>query len=148
MLRACSMKNDTAYIVIDTNVLISAGLLPHSKSALVLAMAVERFVIAQNNATWHELETRIARQKFDRYFEKDGRLRHLIQIAQSIKRFESIAHIKICSDETDDKFIELAIDSESSIIISGDPDLQEIRSHQGIEIISPSIFFERFSQLP
>jgi putative PIN family toxin of toxin-antitoxin system len=138
------MKSKPAYIVIDTNVLISAGLLPHSKSAQVLAIAVERFVIAQNEATWHELETRIARQKFDRYFEKDGRLKHLIQIAQSIKRFESSAQIQYSRDQTDNKFLELAIDSQSSIIISGDPDLKNIQVYEGIEILSPSIFFDRF----
>ena len=138
------MKSKPAYIVIDTNVLISAGLLPSSKSAQVLAIAVEQFVIAQNDSTWHELETRIARQKFDRYFEKDGRLKHLIQIAQSIKRFESFAKIKLSADETDNKFIELAIDSQSSIIISGDPDLKNIQGYAGIEIISPSIFFDRY----
>jgi len=146
MLHACSMTSKPAYIVIDTNVLISAGLLPHSKSAQVLSIAVERFVIAQNDATWHELETRIARQKFDRYFEKDGRLKHMIQIAKSIKKFESIAEIKISIDETDNKFIGLAIDSKANIIISGDPDLKKIQCYEGIEIVSPSIFFERFSQ--
>jgi len=138
------MKSKPAYIVIDTNVLISAGLLPNSKSAQVLAMAVEQFVIAQNDATWHELETRIARQKFDRYFEKDGRLKHLIQIAQSIKRFESIAKIKVSLDQTDNKFVELAIDSQSNIIISGDPDLKSIQVYEGVEILSPSIFFDRY----
>ena len=138
------MKSKPAYIVIDTTVLISAGLLPNSKSAQVLAIAVEQFVIAQNDSTWHELETRIARQKFDRYFEKDGRLKHLIQIAQSIKLFESFAKIKLSADETDNKFIELAIDSQSSIIISGDPDLKNIQVYAGIEIISPSIFFDRY----
>jgi putative PIN family toxin of toxin-antitoxin system len=138
------MKSKPAYIVIDTNVLISAGLLPNSKSAQVLAMAVEQFVIAQNDSTWHEPETRIARQKFDRYFEKDGRLKHLIQIAQSIKRFESIAKIKVSIDETDNKFIELAIDSQSNIIISGDPDLKSIQVYEGVEILSPSIFFDRY----
>lgn len=138
------MKSKPAYIVIDTNVLISAGLLPNSKSAQVLAIAVEQFVIAQNDSTWHELETRIARQKFDRYFEKDGRLKHLIQIAQSIKRFESFAKIKLSAHETDNKFIELAIDSQSSIIISGDPDLKNIQVYAGIEILSPSIFFDRY----
>jgi putative PIN family toxin of toxin-antitoxin system len=140
------MTSKPAYIVIDTNVLISAGLLPHSKSAQVLSIAVERFVIAQNDATWHELETRIARQKFDRYFEEDGRLKHMIQIAKSIKKFESIAEIKISIDETDNKFIGLAIDSKANIIISGDPDLKKIQRYEGIEIVSPSIFFERFSQ--
>ena len=138
------MKSKPAYIVIDTNVLISAGLLPHSKSAQVLAIAVERFVIAQNEATWHELETRIARQKFDRYFEKDGRLRHMTQIAQSIKRFKSIARIEISRDHSDNKFIELATDSNSSIIISGDPDLKKIQVYKGIEILSPTLFFDRF----
>jgi predicted nucleic acid-binding protein len=48
------MKTDPAYIVIDTNVLISAGLLPQSKTAQVLALAVEHFVIAQNQLTWQE----------------------------------------------------------------------------------------------
>ena len=138
------MKSKPAYIVIDTNVLISAGLLPHSKSAQVLAIAVGKFVIAQNDETWHELETRISKQKFDRYFEKDGRLRHMSQIAQSIKRFESKARINVSRDETDNKFIELAIDSASTIIISGDPDLKEIQVFQGIEILSPTIFFDRF----
>ena len=138
------MKSKPAYIVIDTNVLISAGLLPHSKSAQVLAIAVGQFVIAQNDATWHELETRISKQKFDRYFEKDGQLRHMSQIAQSIKRFESKARITVSRDETDNKFIELAIDSASTIIISGDPDLKEIQVFQGIEILSPTIFFDRF----
>jgi putative PIN family toxin of toxin-antitoxin system len=138
------MKSKPAYIVIDTNVLISAGLLPHSKSAQVLAIAVGQFVIAQNDETWHELETRISKQKFDRYFEKDGRLRHMSQIAQSIKRFESKARVNVSRDETDNKFIELAIDSASTIIISGDPDLKEIQVFQGIEILSPTIFFDRF----
>lgn len=68
------MKTELPYIVIDTNVLISAGLLPQSKSAQVLALAVEHFVIAQNQETWHELETRIARSKFDPYFGDSGRL--------------------------------------------------------------------------
>lgn len=138
------MKSKPAYIVIDTNVLISAGLLPHSKSAQVLAIAVGQFVIAQNDETWHELETRISKQKFDRYFEKDGRLRHMSQIAQSIERFESKARVNVSRDETDNKFIELAIDSASTIIISGDPDLKEIQVFQGIEILSPTIFFDRF----
>jgi putative PIN family toxin of toxin-antitoxin system len=139
------MKTELAYIVIDTNVLISAGLLPQSKTAQVLALAVEHFVIAQNKDTWHELETRIARPKFDRYFDDSGRLRHLAKIAQSIQRFEVSAAVSVSRDKTDDKFIELAIDSGSSILISGDPDLRVVKTFKGVEILSPAQFFERFS---
>ena len=58
MSPACSVNHKPAYIVIDTNVLISAGLLPQSTTAQALALAVEHFVMAQNQDTWHELETR------------------------------------------------------------------------------------------
>ena len=138
------MKTELAYIVIDTNVLISAGLLPQSKTAETLALAVEHFVIAQNQDTWHELETRIARPKFDRYFGESGRLRHLVKIAQSIQRFEVSAAVSVSRDKTDDKFIELAIDSGAKILISGDPDLKDVKVYKGIEILSPTQFCERF----
>ena len=140
------MKNKPAFIVIDTNVLISAGLLPQSKTAQVLAAVVENFVIAQNFATWHELETRIARSKFDRYFGEGGRLRHLVKIAQSVAQFEVVAKVEVSSDKTDDKFIGLAIDAGAKIIISGDPDLKTIKVYEGIQILPPSHFFDRFVQ--
>jgi putative PIN family toxin of toxin-antitoxin system len=139
------MRNPPAYIVIDTNVLINAGLLPHSKSAQVLALAVEHFVIAQNQETWLELETRIARPKFDRYFGAEGRLRHLIKIAQSMQHFERSAQVAVSRDPSDDKFIALALDAGASLLISGAPDLTTVQTHQGVEIVSPAQFLARFS---
>ena len=130
-------------IVIDTNVLISAGLLPNSRTAQALAVAVEYFEIAQNAQTWHELETRIARKKLDRYFAPDGRLEHLIQIARSVKRVDPVSSEAVSRDSSDDKFIQLAIDAGARWIISGDADLKDIRHYKGIEILSPLQFLQR-----
>jgi uncharacterized protein len=141
------MKSKPEYIVIDTNVLISAGLLPQSKTAQVLALAVEHFVIAQNQHTWHELETRISRPKFSKYFGDSGRIAHLVKIAQSIQYFDVRAKVAVSRDPTDDKFIALAIDAGANILISGDPDLKDVRICQGIEIVSPAYFFEQFRPL-
>jgi uncharacterized protein len=138
------MRTKPAFIVIDTNVLISAGLLPQSKTAQALALAVEHFVIAQNQLTWHELETRIARSKFDRYFSDNGRLAHLVKIAQSMQHFEVAAAVSVSRDASDDKFIALAVDAGANMIISGDPDLKDVRTYQGIEILSPAYFVERY----
>ena len=102
-------------------------------------------MIAQNQDTWHELEIRIARPKFDVYFGESGRLRHLVKIAQSIQRFDMSSAVSVSRDKTDDKFIELAIDSGATIIISGDPDLLDVKSYRGIEILSPAQFFERYT---
>jgi len=38
----------------------------------------------------------------------------------------------------------LAIDSQSNIIISGDPDLKSIQVYEGVEILSSSVFFDRY----
>ena len=134
---------DRPPIVIDTNVLISAGLLPRSRTAEALAVAVEHFVIAQNEATWSELETRIARPKFDRYFGDDGRLRHLIQIARSIRMVPPASSDVVSRDSDDDKFIQLALDAGATMLISGDLDLKMVRGYKGIEILSPALFLAR-----
>lgn len=139
------MTTEPACIVIDTNVLISAGLLPQSKSAQALALAVEHFVIAQNQATWQELETRIARPKFDRYFGSEGRLRHLIKIAQCIRYVDMSGQVAISRDPSDDKFIALALDAGAALLISGDADLLDVKTHQGIKILSPTEFLVRFA---
>ena len=134
------MNHKPAYIVVDTNVLISAGLLPQSTTAQALALAVEHFVMAQNQDTWHELETRIARPKFDRYFGEFGRLRHLIKIAQSVEFFEVTAQASVSRDKSDDKFLALAIDSGACWVISGDPDLKDVQVYESVEVLSPTEF--------
>ncbi len=80
-----------------------------------------------------------------RFFRNNGmRLRHLVQIAQSIQRFEASTVVSVSRDKTDDKFIGLAIDSGAAILISGDPDLKDVKAYKGVEILSPAQFFERF----
>lgn len=140
------MKNSAGYIVIDTNVLISAGLLPQSRTAQALVVAVTAFIIAQNEATWHELETRIAREKFDRYFSQSGRDSHLIRLAQASQWFDRRATDTASRDPTDDKFIQLAMDAGARIIVSGDPDLTAIKAYKGIHIFSPAQFLEYMNE--
>ncbi len=67
-----------------------------------------------------------------------------MQIAQSIQRFEASTAVSVSRDKTDDKFIELAIDSGAAILISGNPDLKDVKAYKGVEILSPDQFFERF----
>jgi putative PIN family toxin of toxin-antitoxin system len=139
------MKNSkTAYIVIDTNVLISAALLPKSKIGTLLEIIVDNFVIAQNESTFAELENRIQREKFDRYFGDNGRIIFLTRLAQAVENFPIKTQIQISRDADDDKFIGLAIDSGATILISGDLDLKDVKTYKGIEILSPAQFLERF----
>ena len=139
------MKSKPAYIVIDTSVLISAAILPKSKTAQVLELAVLHFVIVKNAATWEELESRIERSKFDPYFGELGRVAFLTRFSQITEDFPTKAGVQVSRDVDDNKFIELAIDAGASILISGDPDLKNLKTYIGIEILSPAHFFERFN---
>ena len=67
-----------------------------------------------------------------------------MQIAQSIQRFEASTVVSVSRDKTDDKFIGLTIDSGAAILISGDPDLKDVKAYKGVEILSPAQFLERF----
>ena len=134
------------YIVIDTNVLISAGILPQSRLAKILVIVAGEFVIAQNEATWNEMLSRIERAKFDRYFGESGRLTYLSMLARLVQFFGVVSDVRISRDPDDDKFVSLALDAGAKIIISGDADLKDIKIHKGIEIMSPSTFLARFAR--
>jgi uncharacterized protein len=50
----------------------------------------------------------------------------------------------VSRDSDDDKFISLALDAGAKLIISGDPDLKEIKKYQNIDIFSPTEFFAKY----
>lgn len=142
------MTSEIPTIVIDTNVLISAGILPRSRLADILVIVAGQFVMAQNEATWNELISRIEREKFDRYFGDSGRLAYLSKLAQLVQFFDAVSEEQVSQDPDDDKFVSLALDAGAKIIVSGDRDLMDIKAHKGIEIMPPSAFLERFRAPP
>ena len=50
----------------------------------------------------------------------------------------------LCSDPDDDKFVACAIVSGSRIIISGDKHLLKVSGYQGIEILKPREFINKY----
>jgi predicted nucleic acid-binding protein len=50
--------------------------------------------------------------------------------------------IEACRDSDDDKFLELAVEGEADLIISGDSDLLVLHPFEGIAILSPAGFLE------
>ncbi len=52
--------------------------------------------------------------------------------------------IPVCSDRDDDKFIACALASKSRFIVSGDKHLLSVSGFQGIEIITPRSFVEKY----
>ena len=48
----------------------------------------------------------------------------------------------VSTEPDDDKYIAAAIEGRASFIVSGDPDLLDIREHRGVRIVSPRAFVD------
>ncbi|MBI3371059.1 MAG: putative toxin-antitoxin system toxin component, PIN family [Betaproteobacteria bacterium] len=134
---------ERARIVVDTNVLISAALLPQSASARTLARAVEEFQLIQSEATLGELIDVIMRPQFVRYLDEERRSRFLFVLAQVSKLIGVQTRVTDCSDPKDNKFLELAIDGNARLIVSGDSHLHDMHPFRGIAIVTPAELLAR-----
>lgn len=131
---------DLARIVVDTNVLISAALLPRSMSARVFERAIDNFQLVQSEDTLAEFFDVIMRPKFVRYLDEERRSHFLFTLAQVSEVITVQTRITECIDPKDNKFLELAIDANARVIVSGDSHLRDLHPFRGIAIIAAAEF--------
>jgi putative PIN family toxin of toxin-antitoxin system len=132
------------FIVIDTNVLISAVLSPNGTARKALNKVYQDFKITQSQETYQELITRIYKPKFDKYISDEERKDFLDTIKKYSKFIEVKSEINQCRDKDDNKFLELAKDCLAEFLITGDQDLLSLKciyKYQNL-IITPRDFLE------
>lgn len=131
--------------IIDTNVLISALLFKASVPFRAIALAEKQGIILYSEATLNELEQVLNRKKFNKYLSLEERQVFLLKFISTSELVSSTEKIAVCRDEKDNKFLELAVSGNANLIVTGDLDLLVLNPFQGIEILTPDIFVDRFS---
>jgi len=130
-------------IVLDTNLLVSAALLPASVSGEALGHAVRQYELAFSDATWDELHSVLHRPKFDHYFALASQRTDYLQTLARFARWHLVVcSVTDCRDVKDNKFLELALDATAAMIVSGDSDLLCLHPWQGIPIVTPGAFLQ------
>jgi putative PIN family toxin of toxin-antitoxin system len=124
-------------IVVDTNILISAGIFPGSIPYQALIRAFEKGDVLSSPATLAEAREVMAREKFDRYVPYGLRMLRLETILDQMKSAEPVVCDSGCRDPKDEKFLDLAFGAGASLILSGDVHLLELHPFRGISILSP-----------
>ena len=127
-------------VVVDTNVWISRLLLSNSVSARAVDKALVQFEVVVSEASVEELADVLSREKFDRYVSLQDReevLRRLLQVTTMVS---VLSEITDCRDPKDNRFLALALDSESDCVVSGDDHLLALNPWRGIRIVSPRAF--------
>ena len=107
--------------VIETNVIISAALSPDGAPVKLLAKALTDHQLVFTSATFAELESRLWKPKFDRYFYREERKSFFHDISAAAIWLEvpqDVADARLCSDADDDMFIHAAIAAEAKLLIT------------------------------
>jgi uncharacterized protein len=134
---------DRQRIVVDTNALVSRLLLAGSVPAQAVQKAIETGQLLISEATMNELADVLSRRKFDRYISLEDR-QQFIRLLGRVAEMVSITDpVQICRDPRDNKFLEVAVNGEASLIITGDADLLTLHPFQGISILSPTEYLEQ-----
>ncbi len=113
-------------VVIDTNVWISAALAPGGPPALVVRRVLADGQPVMCAETFSELSSRLWRPKFDRYLSLEARqaiLHDLAAVAHWVELTREVRATRYSRDPDDDKFVQAALVSQASWLVSGDPDL-------------------------
>ena len=128
-------------VVLDTNVLVSAALKQQSTPGLAAHLAAEQGTLLKSHATEQQLFEVIARPYFVTLIAPETRvwLQTLMRRAKLVTVSERIA---ACRDATDDKFLELAVNGQADLIVSGDADLLVLNPFRDIPIITPAAFVQ------
>lgn len=128
-------------LVVDTNVFVSAVIKASSPPSFVVRWLETHGRLLKTAATERELFDVLARPHIDALISPIFRqgLTTLFSKAEGIHVREPVA---ACRDPKDDKFLELAINGQADVIVSGDADLLTMRTFRDIPIITPTIFLQ------
>ena len=130
-------------IVVDTNVFVSAVLLPLSVPRLAVHKALDQGVLLFSDATMTELEEVLTRSKFDQYSGIAERMLFLGQLRSTAEFVSIVQIVRECRDPKDNKFLEVALNGRADLIITGDADLLALHRWREIAILTPSQYLQR-----
>jgi putative PIN family toxin of toxin-antitoxin system len=129
--------------VVDTNVLVSAVILPVSRiGAIFLRLRQGAFTPLYSTEMLEELANVLARPRIrDKYHITDADIRTILDlILLRGEVVEPIERVTVCRDPKDNVFLEVALAGRADVIVTGDDDLLTLHPFRGISIITPAAF--------
>ena len=137
---------DARRFVLDTNVLVSAALLPeggvrrYEPTRLCVEAARRDGVLLVSAATLAELREVLLRPTFDRLKPRAGREAFLAAIEAEAERVEPAEVQPLCSDPDDDKFLAVALAGGADVLLTEDKAVLALKTVGRTRILRPIAF--------
>ena len=121
-------------VVFDTNIFISAFVIPGSLAEKVILKIIEEEDSLFISTDIIDEVLSILSSKFGRDREE---LSHVAVILSEIAELVTPAkRIKLLKDEPDNRILECAIYGEANFLVTGDKEILQLREYKGVKIIS------------
>jgi len=129
-------------VVFDTNVFISAFLIPGSQGERAFLLARrKRFFLYTSVAILTETA-----QKFrTKFAQSEADIRAALKLVSRVARvLKPPVHIHVLADEPDNRILECGLAAQADLIVSGDRHLRRLKKFQGIPILRLMDFLRLF----
>jgi uncharacterized protein len=124
-------------VVLDTNTLISGVLLSGSVPGQAVRKAITEDLILMSEDSLYELADVLSRKKFDRYLRVEDRKEFVRLVLRVADMVPIVTAVHECRDELDNRILEVAVNGNAALIVSGDQDLLTLNPFRGIPVLKP-----------
>jgi putative PIN family toxin of toxin-antitoxin system len=131
-------------VVLDTNVVVSAYLVPTGKPARILSLARQgKLDICLSEEILREIKRTLLRPKFQKIHkatpqEIDRFLQALVEIIDLVPGTMEVDEVD--GDPDDNKILACALEGKADFVVSGDHHLTDIGAFRGIPIMKSDAF--------
>jgi putative PIN family toxin of toxin-antitoxin system len=138
---ATEMEDNLIRVTVDTNVIISALLFGENSKKVIESIFKNKIRAYTSPQLVSELVDKLI-MKFN--FSREMILKLETQIATNFIIVYPTVLINKARDVDDNRVLEVAVESGSKIIVTGDKDLLTLEKYNDIEIISPKEFVDLY----
>jgi putative PIN family toxin of toxin-antitoxin system len=135
------------FIVLDTNIIVSALITPFGNASRILDMVISGdLAVLYDDRIITEYREVLVRKKFG-FAEKDV---HMLieQIEAEGLRIASTVYNKTLPDKDDIPFLEVALSGKADALITGNKRHFKVNPAEGLKILSPDEFLKLLKQKP
>lgn len=128
-------------IVFDSNIYISAFIVPSSQAEKAIFKVIEENVSLMISKEIISEVLRVLADKFNR--EKEALSRTAVYLSDVATVVKSNRKINILKDEPDNRILECAVAGRADLIVTGDKEMLRLKDFEGIKIISLKEYLDR-----
>lgn len=130
-------------MVLDTNTLISGVQLNNSVPGQAVRKAIAEDVMLMSEESLYELADVLSRKKFDRYLTVEDREEFVRLVLRVAEMVPIVTAVHACRDESDNRILEVAVNGDAALIVSGDQDLLALNPFRGIPVLKPIEYVQK-----